>query len=108
MNASSKRPYRGVNVVLLALEAQTRGYPLNRWLTYRQAAELGGKVRKGEHGTTIVFWKMRKVDATADANPDAIEPELHERVIPLLRAFTVFNVAQLQELPEATTTEARP
>ena len=94
MNAGTKRPYRGINVVLLALEAAASGYALNRWLTYRQALELGGQVRRGERGTTVVFWKLRKVDATADAHPDQSEPDLHERVSPLLRAFTVFNVAQ--------------
>lgn len=100
VNASTRRPYRGVNVVLLALEAQAHGYPLDRWLTYRQADELGGQVRRGERGTTVVFWKLRKVDATADAHPDQSEPDLHERVIPLLRAYTVFNLAQIDGLPE--------
>jgi antirestriction protein ArdC len=99
MNASSKRSYRGVNVVLLALEAQTHGYALNRWLTYRQASELGGQVRRGESGTTVVFWKLRRLGVTADSYPDVNEPDLHERVIPLLRAFTVFNVAQVDGLP---------
>ncbi len=55
VNAGTRRPYRGINALLLALEATSHGYPLNRWLTYRQASELGGQVRKGEHGTTVVF-----------------------------------------------------
>jgi antirestriction protein ArdC len=100
LNAGTKRPYRGINVVLLALEAAASGYALNRWLTFRQADELGGQVRRGERGTTVVFWKLRKVDATADAHPDQSEPELHERVIPLLRAYTLFNVAQVDGLPQ--------
>jgi antirestriction protein ArdC len=108
MNASSKRPYRGVNVVLLGLEAQAQGYELNRWLTHRQASELGGQVCRGESGTTVVFWKLRRLGVTADSYPDANEPDLHERVIPLLRAFTVFNVAQIEGLPEAITTTKRP
>ena len=108
MNASSKRPYRGVNVVLLTLEAQAQNYALNRWLTYRQASELGGQVRRGEQGTTVVFWKMKKFAATADAYPDETEPDLHERVIPLLRAFTVFNVAQTDGLPAALTAIVHP
>ncbi len=66
MNAASKRPYRGVNVVLLALEAQMRGYPMQQWLTYRHASELGGQVRRGESGTTVVFWKLRRIGVTAD------------------------------------------
>src|SRR5205823_11515941 len=70
MNAGTRRPYRGVNVVLLALEVQAHGYPLNRWVTYRQALELGGQVRRGERGTTVAFWKLRKIGATVDAYPD--------------------------------------
>ena len=66
-NAGTRRPYRGINVLLLGIEASTHGYPLNRWLTYRQASELGGQVRRGERGSTIVLWRLRKVSATADA-----------------------------------------
>jgi len=99
MNAATQRPYRGVNVVLLALEAQANGYALNRWLTYRQAIELGGQVRRGEQGSVVAFWKLRKVSATADTYPDEAEADLHERVIPLLRAYTVFNVSQCDGLP---------
>src|SRR5438034_996783 len=99
MNAQTRRPYRGVNFTLLSLEATAHGYPLNRWVTYRQALELGGQVRRRERGTTVAFWKLRKIGATVDAYPDHGEADLHERVIPLLRAYTVFNVAQVDGLP---------
>jgi antirestriction protein ArdC len=99
MNASSRRAYRGINVVLLELEAQARGYPLNRWLTYRQADELGGQVRRSEQGCSVVFWRLRNVAATADAYPSEDEHDLPDRVIPLLRSFTLFNVAQIDGLP---------
>ena len=108
INAASKRPYRGVNFTLLSLETQGHGYPLNRFLTYKQATELGGQVRRGERGTTVVFWKLRRVSATADTYPDENEPDLHERVIPLLRAFTVFNVAQVDGLPDAIFATVQP
>ena len=101
MNASSRRLYRGINALLLGIEASTHGYPLNRWLTYRQALELGGQVRKGEHGTTVVLWRLRKISATSDVYPEPEVPDLHERVIPLLRPFTVFNVAQIEGVPAA-------
>ena len=45
-NACTGRPYRGINVVLLAMEAQAHGYPFNRWLTYRQATDLGAQTRR--------------------------------------------------------------
>jgi antirestriction protein ArdC len=101
MNAGSRRLYRGINALLLGIEASTRGYPLNRWLTYRQASELGGQVRKGERGTTVVLWRLRKLSASSDTYPERETPDLHERVIPLLRAFTVFNVAQIEGVPAA-------
>ena len=101
VNAASKRPYRGVNFILLSLEVQAQGYAMNRWLTYRQAAELGGQVRKGEQACPVVFWKLRKVDATGDTFPMSDEQDLPDRVIPLLRQFHVFNVAQIDGLPEA-------
>ena len=66
MNAETRRLYRGVNFLTLAIEAQTRGYTRNCWLTYRQATALGAQVRKGEHGTPVVFWKLRTVNTKAD------------------------------------------
>ena len=104
----TRRPYRGINVVLLALEAQAQGYPLQRWVTYRQALELGGQVRKGEQGTTIVFWQLKRVAAVADVYPDRDEPNLPDKVYPLLRAFTVFNTAQVDGLPPAVTSTVAP
>jgi len=90
-NAATDRRYRGINVLLLHLEAQLRGFRDSRWLTFRQAALLGGHVRKGEHGAPIVFFKWREV-------PDAEQPkdETEARVVPMLRTFTVFNVGQIE------------
>lgn len=98
LNAGSNRPYRGINRVLLTLEAQLRGYSANRWVTYRQARELGGQVRGGQRGVQVVFYRLREA-------PQALEDERSEddpkpKVIPLLRAYTVFNVAQVDGLPE--------
>lgn len=98
VNAGSRRPYRGINALLLGLEATSRGYPLNRWMTYRQAQELGAQVRRGEHGTTVVLWRLRKVNAVAEFYPQPNDPDLPATVIPLLRAFTVFNLAQLDNV----------
>ena len=49
-------PYRGINVVLLWMEAVARGYASSTWLTYRQAQALGGQVRKGEKGAPVVYY----------------------------------------------------
>lgn len=99
VNASSRRPYRGINALLLGLEANSCGYPLNRWLTYRQAQEVGAHVRRGERGTTVVLWRLRKVNAVADFYPSPEDPELPPTIVPLLRAFTVFNLGQLDNVP---------
>jgi antirestriction protein ArdC len=101
-NLSSSRPYRGINVLLLNMQQMAHGYSLNRWLTFQQAKALGANVRKGEHGTGIVFFKMLERDEAAN-DPGT------RRVIPLLRSFTVFNAAQVDGLPEAlTATPALP
>src|SRR6266436_1373367 len=54
-NLISKKPYRGINVFLLAFA----GYGSQYWLTFNQARQLGGNVRKGEHGSKIIFWKCK-------------------------------------------------
>ena len=94
MNGASRRAYRGINCILLTLEAQLRGFTRNVWLTYRQAGELGAQVRGGERGTTVVFYKRHEVPA--EPGEDNSEPH----VVPLLRSFTVFNLAQIDRLPE--------
>jgi antirestriction protein ArdC len=103
LNASTRRPYRGVNVLLLQLESFARGYPRNGWLTFREATELGGHVRKGEHGSTVVFFKMHEVPSDSAAADQAAT-----RRIPMLRAYTVFNVAQVEGLPAELEQPAAP
>jgi antirestriction protein ArdC len=109
MNAQTRRPYRGVNFTLLSLEAANNGYAANRWLTYRQAFELGGYVRKGEQGTPIVFWQLRRVGAVAETFPpqDGV-PDFVDKVFPLLRCYTVFNVAQTEDLDQQYTEVQAP
>jgi antirestriction protein ArdC len=66
-------PYRGINVFMLGLRAMTRGYASPYWMSYRQAAELGGQVRKGEKASTVIYYgvgKSRHAD-NAPALPEA-------------------------------------
>src|SRR5690242_6354956 len=87
-NLISKKPYRGINVFLLA----SQGYGSQYWLTFNQAKQLGGNVRRGEHGTKIVFWKFDTFETeTADG-------ETEERKSAMLRYYTVFNLEQTQGL----------
>jgi antirestriction protein ArdC len=88
-SVATGRAYRGINVLLLSMTAQARGYDSPYWLTFNQARELGGTVRKGEKGTTVVFWKRLKVE-----DEDLATGETVEKVVPMMRAYTVFNVEQ--------------
>src|ERR1700682_6534490 len=54
-NASTGRFYSGINVLILWGSVIEHGFPVQGWLTFRQALGLGGNVRKGEHGTTVVY-----------------------------------------------------
>lgn len=99
-NAATGRPYSGCNVILLWIAGE-RGWATPRFVTFKQALELGGNVRKGEHGTKVYYFKQLHVkDKREGAGADA------ERVIPLMREYTVFNVAQCENLPERITNPA--
>ena len=95
-NAATNRPYSGCNVVLLWMAANA-GYRTPRYLTFRQASELGGNVRKGEHGTKVYFVKQLQV---ADRNGE----EGETRMVPIMREYTVFNVDQCEGVPDRVLT----
>uniref|UniRef100_A0A6M3LJW1 DUF1738 domain-containing protein n=1 Tax=viral metagenome TaxID=1070528 RepID=A0A6M3LJW1_9ZZZZ len=95
VNIASHKPYRGINVLLL----NSMGFSSPYWLTFKQAAEISGNVRKGEKGTPVIFWKwLQKKD-----EDQASEEEITKQ-IPFLRYYTVFNIDQCENLPES----ARP
>ena len=88
-NGYSDRAYSGVNVPLLWLTADERGYTDARWLTFKQALELGGNVRKGEKGTTVVF--VSTIERKDEKTGETVR-------IPFLKAYAVFNVAQCENI----------
>lgn len=91
-NAATGRAYSGVNIPLLWAAGEGR-YARSRWLTFKQALDAGGNVRKGEKGTTVVF--------VSAIEKEAEEGEEEGRRIPFLKRFTVFNVEQCENLPAA-------
>lgn len=94
-NADSNRPYSGVNVILIWVAMQSNpNWTTPRFLTFKQCQALGGMVRKGEHGTQIYFVKKLLVK---DKNKPVDTDET--RAVTMLREFTVFNVAQCDNLP---------
>lgn len=84
-NLASRKPYRGVNVFLL----HAMHYMSPYWLTFKQAVDLGGNVRRGEKSCPVVFWKWLE-----------IEKEGKKERIPFLRYFNVFNASQCDGIEE--------
>ena len=91
-NAVSKKAYRGINPFLL----QLGGFSDHRWVSYKQAAELGGNIKKGAKSTMVTFWKQLQVE---DHDTQKI------KTIPLLRYYRVFNVEQCEGLTLPPTPE---
>lgn len=94
----SGEPYRGVNVLLLWAAAYEAGHTSPYWMTYRQAQELGGQVRKGEHSELVVYY------CTALREPEAGEDEAER--FRFLKAYSVFNACQIDGLPDRFYTKA--
>jgi antirestriction protein ArdC len=93
INASSKRAYRGINVLILWAAALDRGYVGGMWATYEQWKQLGAQVRKGEKSTTVVLWKP--TEPKARETGDETERESEKRRGLLACGYSVFNLAQV-------------
>ena len=87
-NAATKKRYYGINIPILWYSAEKRGYEHHLWLTYRQALEMGAQVRQGEHGSHIVY---------TSTYTKVVEDEAAQRRF--LKAYTVFNISQIDGLP---------
>src|SRR5207302_6375756 len=89
------QPYSGINVLALWASAMVQNFSAPIWVTYRQATELGAHVRKGEKGSLVVY-----ANAITRTEHDDATGEDTEREIPFLKGYTVFNVEQIDGLPE--------
>lgn len=90
----SGEPYRGINVILLWMEAVANGFASPSWMTYRQAKALGGQVRQGEHGCSVVYYgEAKRTEKGAQTG------EEREEGFRFLKSYIVFNVAQIEGLP---------
>ncbi|MEE9311878.1 MAG: ArdC-like ssDNA-binding domain-containing protein [Planctomycetota bacterium] len=97
-NLSSGNRYRGINVILLGMRAWESGYSSDYWLTFKQASERGGTVRKGEKGSLVTFWRLYEKNApSADA----------DLTIPVLKHYNAFNLEQIDgiDIPDAPAPE---
>jgi antirestriction protein ArdC len=96
-NASTGRAYSGINILILWGAVVQHGFLGQGWLTFRQAQSLGGNVRKGERGTTVVYAdRLTPEDEKRRAREAGEEPGK----IAFLKRFTVFNTAQCEGLPD--------
>jgi antirestriction protein ArdC len=90
VNAVTRKPYNGLNVLMLWAERQEKQYPLAEWLTYKQCQEAGGQVRKGEKSTPGIYVNKQVIEKGTE----------EERLVPFMRTFCLFNVAQCDGLPQ--------
>lgn len=99
-NALTHRFYNGVNILLLWLAAKEHGYQSQRWLTFRQAREAGGNVRKGEKANLAIFFKpyhvVRKNSIGGSVLNEQGEPVMEERVV--IKYMPLFNAEQCENL----------
>jgi antirestriction protein ArdC len=86
--------YRGINVLMLWASAVEKGFAAPLWLTYKQAQELGGQVRKGEKGSSVAY-----ANTVTRTEKDESTGEETERDIPFMKGYTVFNAEQVEGLP---------
>lgn len=87
-------PYNGINILMLWASAELSGLHCPYWLTFQQANPLGGFVKKGEHGSPVVYASSFKKNETTDDGQEV------EAEIPFLKQYTVFNACQVEGLPE--------
>lgn len=104
-NAFSGKSYTGGNALYLAQAGHERGFTDNRWATYRQIAQAGGHVKKGEHGEKILYFDTKKLSPKKDDNGRQVldgdgRPvyERHDKGRAFVRTYTVFNVEQARGL----------
>jgi antirestriction protein ArdC len=86
--------YSGINILMLWAEAVTQGFTAPIWMTFRQATELNAHVRKGEKGSLVVY--ANAITRTEEGD----DGEETEREIHYMKGYTVFNVEQIDGLPE--------
>lgn len=96
-------PYRGINILMLWGATMEKGYSAPIWMTFKQALDLGGAVRKGERGSLVVY-----ASTFSRTEADESTGEESERDIPFLKGYTVFNVEQIDGLPAHFLAPAAP
>lgn len=93
VNVASNKPYRGINTLVLWAAATHANHGSGIWGTYQQWNAKGAQVRRGERGTTVVFWKIDGQNDKSGRDEENDQEVGRHRVF--ARAYTVFNSAQV-------------
>lgn len=101
-NYKTRQAYSGVNILLLWLAAEERGYEQNTWLTFNQALAIGAKVRRAAKGVLCIFYKLAELK---NREPDSDE---QTRCVPLMKPFWLFNTEDIEGLPATAAAAAAP
>lgn len=102
-NIISKRPYQGINMLLLAM----MGYEHNQFLSFKQVSDIGGKVKRGEKGHIVVYWSQ--IDAQSEkSEADTTDESTEQKKKTFLRYYYVFNISQCENIPEKYLPKERP
>jgi antirestriction protein ArdC len=96
-------PYQGINVLMLWSAAMEKGFSAPIWMTFKQAQEFKAHVRKGEQGSLVVY-----ADKIIRTETDVDTGEESEHAIPFMKGYTVFNVEQIDGLPERFYAKVEP
>ncbi|PTQ87294.1 zincin-like metallopeptidase domain-containing protein [Nitrosomonas ureae] len=103
VNPTTGKRYRGIN----SLNLMSRAYTDSRWLTYKQAINIGAQVRKGEKSTLVQYWKFTDERIKTDDNNNPVlnsegNPIKEQVRLERPRVFyaAVFNAQQMDNLPE--------
>jgi antirestriction protein ArdC len=88
-NGVSRRPYSGINRIILMIQSMVKGYQSDDWFTFNSAKERGGWVRKGESHTKVVWYQIIKKKTASG----------EEETFPMMKYFAVFNRDQIEGLP---------
>lgn len=99
-------PYNGINILILWAAAQKKGYSSPYWMTFKQAKELGGHVKKGEKASPVFYAGKLKIEDD-EPTPGAVIED-GEKFIHYMKSYAVFNVAQIEGLPDRYTPAPLP
>ena len=112
INAITRRAYSGINLPLLWAEARLKGFTQDRWLTFNQAKNAGGHIRKGEHSTLAVLYKPMEREEQTESGQPVLDENGQPKVahFGILRTHFLFNIEQTEGLEtlNATLIETEP